>query len=434
MRKNDLVQMKKLLIVAYVFPPIAYAGTFRTLRICNHLARKGYEISVLTIKVQNDLSNDFSLLKSIDKEVKIYRTVTFDPWRWYQKYKPRLLKRRLGRYINKLVSIFIIFVSQPDHMVFWVPIAVIKALDIMKKQRIDLVYTTSPPHSEQMVGYLLKKITKVKWIADLRDPIMDNISTNSLALLEKKFHFKLENLVSTNADRIVVNTGIAKKKLERRYIHPRIISIRNSFDEEDFVNIERHKFECFTVSHVGSLYGFRKIDPVIAAIKKLKLDQIIEPGKFKLLLVGSNDDSINQKVVNAGNEDFIENRDLVPHEEAIRIMVRSHLLLLIKGFGRNSDSQIPGKLFEYIGSGSKILCIAPSDCEAAMIVVIEKAGYVVENKVEPIYKILKTEYEGFLKGYCLNNNSGNSRRKYGSVYMAEQMISVLESIERPEKD
>ena len=83
---------KKVLVIAYVFPPIAYAGTHRTLRLCKYLSRLGYELHVLTIKVQKDLHNDFDLYDKIKNDVTIHRTETVDIWRIYKKYKDRFLK------------------------------------------------------------------------------------------------------------------------------------------------------------------------------------------------------------------------------------------------------------------------------------------------------------------------------------------------------
>ena len=108
---------KKILIIAYVFPPIAYAGTYRTLRLCKHLVRLNYEVTVLTIAVQPDLHNDYSLLEKIGDKVKIVRTRTIDPWRSYQRIKVTLNKSLMGRLLNKVFSRIIYLFSLPDHMI-----------------------------------------------------------------------------------------------------------------------------------------------------------------------------------------------------------------------------------------------------------------------------------------------------------------------------
>ena len=155
---------KKVLVIAYVFPPIAYAGTHRTLRLCKYLSRLGYELHVLTIKVQKDLHNDFDLYDKIKNDVTIHRTETVDIWRIYKKYKDRFLKTKTGKLINRILSFLIEVLSQPDHMNLWVPFAVQIGRKIIKKHHIDVIYTTSPPHSQLMTGALLKKMTNLPWV------------------------------------------------------------------------------------------------------------------------------------------------------------------------------------------------------------------------------------------------------------------------------
>ena len=76
--------MRKVLIIAYVFPPIAYAGTYRTLRFCRYLPKNGWIPHVLTVKVSDDLENDYSLLNRLPREAKIYRTGTIDFYRFFR--------------------------------------------------------------------------------------------------------------------------------------------------------------------------------------------------------------------------------------------------------------------------------------------------------------------------------------------------------------
>jgi len=61
----------RVLVVAYVFPPIAYAGSYRTLRLCKYLARAGHDVSVITIEMQKDIDNDPQLLDTVDKSIPV---------------------------------------------------------------------------------------------------------------------------------------------------------------------------------------------------------------------------------------------------------------------------------------------------------------------------------------------------------------------------
>ena len=421
---------KRVLVIAYVFPPIAYAGTHRTLRLCKYLARKGYNITVLTINVSNNIDNDFSLMEGISEQMKVYRTKTYDPVLYYHRnLKSRILRKKFGAIINRLITKPLQLVNQPDHMVGWIPFAVAKALKLIKKKKIDIVYTTSPPHSTQITGYLLKKIRGIKWIADLRDPILDNISSESMSFSEIKVLQNLESKIVKNADFIISNTKTAQKRLANRYRVKNVVCINNSYDPEDFNNISNGKYDNYTLSHVGSLYSFRKIDLLINAIKNLKQQDLISPDFFKVKLIGLVDKSIYDEIKKAGINDYFDLVGLVSHQKAIEIMVKSNALLLVKATGNNSGNQIPGKLFEYIGAGKRIIYIGPKDTEAALILQEYGLGEMVHNDEGKLCEVLVREYKKYKNEINLNeDNNKDIKEKYSSVYMVEKFENILNKL------
>jgi glycosyltransferase involved in cell wall biosynthesis len=421
--------MKKILVIAYVFPPIAYAGTFRTLRLVKYLARMDYDITVLTLKEQPDLFNDPSLLNRIDRPVRIIRTPTIDFWRSYQKIKQKVLDLPLGRLLNKIFSILIYPFCQPDHMVLWVPFATFKGYRLLRKEKFDVIYTSSPPHSEQITGWLLKRLMRVKWIADLRDPILDDLDAGEWNYLERKIHTWLEQRIFRNADGIVANTKVAREKMQQRYPGILVTTIHNSFDEEDFNQISLDKFRKFTIAHVGSIYNTRKTDLIFSAIKKLDEENKIAPENFQMLFVGLNNPRLQQEIKDYGLDQYVEIQEITTHEKALRIMKKSHLVLLIKGLGENSSGQIPGKLFEYLASENPILCIAPLESEAAEIIKETAAGEVFQENDASIKEFME-EYLSFYrkdsqkKAFIPNQN----RLNYSSHSMAKKFDKLLSEI------
>lgn len=421
--------MNKVLMITYVFPPIAYGGVYRAVRMCKYLSRMGYDLYILTINIQKDLHNDFKLLNKIKRDVSIHRTRTLDPWRSYQKIKGKLMSCIPGKIVNKFCSLLLNLFNHPDHMICWVPFAVAKGYFLIKKNQIPVIYTSSPPHSEQIAGYLLKKMTGKKWIADLRDPILDNIIFKSGKTFSGKINSFLEKLVIANADAVIANTEIVKNRLEKRYNCAHIHTIRNSFDQEDFANVKEENSPIFTIAHVGSIYNFRKVDILFKALHKMKIETGLEPSDIKLLFVGLNDNSLKREVQGFGIEDFVEIKDVISHEEAIRIIKNSRLLLLVKGFGHNSASQIPGKMYEYLGAKRKILCIGPKNSEAAYIIKELGAGYIVEDNLEELVDILTKELQCFKQNQ--SKFSADFDKKivnFSSEKMAKRLGHIIEKL------
>ena len=387
---------KKILIIAYVFPPIAYAGTYRTVRLCKHLINYNYNVTVLTIKEQCDLYNDYQLLNEIPNSINIIRTSIFDPFRFYRQYKNKFLGKPFGKTINWIVTKIIYIFTIPDHMIGWVPFAFTKAYRLIQKEKYDFIYVSSPPHSQQIICWMLKKVTRIKWIVDFRDPIINNIGISQIHNLQYLILNRLEKCVFKNADAIISNTKEAQKIFQKKYSRANLDYIYNSFDEDDFMGLSEVKFKKFTISHIGSIYGHRKIDQLLTAIQSLDKEGKICSQNFQLLLVGINYQGLTEQIQNYHLEEYIKISNAVRHKQALNLMVKSHLLLLVKGFGENSGYQIPGKLFEYLGSGNPVLCIAPRNSEAAQIVLESKAGFVVEEDPLSIRNILVKEYNKYL--------------------------------------
>ena len=420
---------KKILIIAYVFPPIAYAGTYRTLRLCKHLVRLNYEVTVLTIAIQPDLHNDYSLLEKIGDKVKIVRTRTIDPWRSYQRIKVTLNKSLMGRLLNKVFSRIIYLFSLPDHMIGWVPFALPVAIKLNRRERFNIVYTSSPPHSQQLIGWMLKLLLRKKWVADLRDPVLENVGNSEINRLEYFLLNHLERRILYNAAVVVANTRTAQETNQRKYPHSDIRLIYNSFDQDEFRDLPNKKFGRFTVSHIGSIYQFRKVDHIFTAINTLDKEGKITPENFRLLFVGFNEPGLVEEVKRFGVQKYVEIREMVEHNEALRLMARSHLLLLIKGFGQNSGAQIPGKLFEYLGTGNKVLCIAPRESEAARIVLREQAGFVSGDNPRELEEILKGELEYHRNGGTKREQKNQIKKNsFSSQQMADKFHEIFQSI------
>lgn len=426
--KNSL---KNILYVAYTFPPLAYAGTFRTYRFCRMLPSKGYDITVLTIKERKEAHNDYTLLKEIKNKVEIVRTTTWDPWLSYQTMKPKILKNPVGKIINKFMSLLFNLINQPDHMIFWVPFAVINGIRTIKRKNIQIIITTSPPFSTLITGYLLKRIMKKRWVVDLRDPLQDNMAIPYWNFFTKKINFLLEKIVVKHADNIITTTQTAARKLNQRYQLNKAVPIYNSYDENDFIGIEKEKNEHkFTIVHVGTMYWFRRSDILFEVIEKLKNEGTLNPDNFELLFIGINDQSLTEIINKRGLKALIRLVPMVSHNEAIRYMQNADMLLIIKGTGKNSDTQIPSKLFEYIGTGNPILFIGPLESEAAEIVKSLENGFVVENDEEYLSKVLRNAIEKKFneKNFMVADRGGNQNiKKFSSKYMANKLVEVLEN-------
>lgn len=427
---------KRVLIIAYVFPPIAYAGTHRTLRLCKYLSRLGYDLHVVTIKVQKDIHNDFDLLAKVKNEVTIHRTETIDVWRYYNKYKKRFLKTKTGRFIDRVISFLIAGLSQPDHMNLWVPFALKTAKKVIKRYNIEMVYTTSPPHSQLITGFLLKRMTGVAWIADLRDPILFNIGSASWKKFERAVNRFLENFTIRNTDAIITNTNAARDELNHKYNLQKVYCVPNSYDDDDFEELNSRKYPKFNIAHLGTVYGFRNSEALFETIARLHQSGQINPDEFELRFYGIIDKILKATIEKYKLWAYVQIKPLIEHRKALEVMHKSHMLLLLKGFNPKGIGQIPGKLFEYVGTGNPILYIGPEKCEAAEIIQETGNSYVTGGDRDKIQKAIVAEYQAY-RAHNENDNMSpmhnQTIEKYSSREMARRMSALFDCIKSKTK-
>ena len=394
--------MSKLLIIAYAFPPIPYSGTYRILRLCKGLDALGVEVHVLTINIDKRIPNDFELMDRLPDSTQVHRSAIPDPWLWFQAWKKR--RRTEGfvfRGLTKIFNAFFRALNIPDHQILWVPFAVRHGTEIVRKYDISNVLVTAPPYSSLFCGSILKRLKGVRFIADLRDPIVGNIAQVDLinpkgfySKLVRKVHEELEQHVMRVADIVIANTATHQRELKKKYQIDKVEAIRNSFDPDDYKGLTQEKFKKFTIAHIGGLYGLRNADLLFQAVNKLK--KAFGTFELQVVFVGPTSDKIKKAV-----DTYQLNREVrfisrVPHKIALEIMHRSHLLLLVKATGEGSLGQIPAKFFEYLGAQNQIICIADKQSEVAQLIREANIGITVENDANELADFLISEYKKYL--------------------------------------
>jgi hypothetical protein len=357
--------MKNLLMISYPFPPNASAGAVRSERFARYLPQFGWAVDVVTIRPRKDMFEDRARLDSIEENVCVHFTQNLDPWLWLRKMNSKDLVLRYVR--SALMRLF----SFPDHMLLWVPFALRKAFEICKRKKIDVIYTTSPPHSTHIAGLLLSKWLRKPWVADFRDPwtlnaYREESLIDTLLLKAEKI---MEKSVLRNASVILANTRANQKNLLMAFSfldEKKVIHLPNGWEEFPSEVYRAEKKEGpLTIVHAGTFYP--KFKPygllyALAAWHDGKRPPGIPPLKkddIKIVLLGSRDEETARIISELNISEFVEIRPWVALDEARRIMCQADLLWASLGTGKESSTFIPSKLFEYIAAKRPILGFFP---------------------------------------------------------------------------
>ncbi|MGO4733178.1 methyltransferase domain-containing protein [Paenibacillus sp. 2KB_22] len=375
---KEYTTRKKVLIIAYIFPPIGGSGVQRTLKFVKYLRGFGWEPVVLTVGETQSNLMDYSLGEEIPSEIEIIRIseqVEVDI-----------------NFINRLVGIYQIVVNNqeimtkyvgalnsnpqlinkygllPDPAIVFVKEAFDQIGDLVDFKEIDLIYSTSGPYSDHILGYLLKIEYEKKWVVDFRDEWTNNpyIEYNQDDLIYTIFR-EMEKNILQSSDRVLSITSHAKSNYvnDFRINEQKIITITNGYDEEDFENLYNEKLNVdsnkkFTIMHNGLLYMIRTPETFLKAVANLLEKGLIPEDRIEILFTQTDDDNKWQEISNEmGLEDNVKFLGYLDHHTSLIQANNCDLLLLIVGPGERNKSIHTGKVFEYLRLGKRILALSP---------------------------------------------------------------------------
>lgn len=379
--------MEKVLIIANQFPPMGGSGVQRSVKFVKHLRNFGYEPVVFTRETTGAKLIDKTLLNDVPKGINIVRTKAYEP-----SEMEGILKIPF-----KIISKIMI----PDSARIWFEKSKNEALKTIQDNNIKIIYTTSAPYSDHLLGlYIKRKIPNIKWIVDFRDEWTNNPYTldNPHNIIRTKIEKNMEKSVLLEADYLITNTPVMRDNFikNNNIARDNFYVIPNGYDEEDFYNMyfKKPNNDKFTMVYTGALYGRRKPDNFFIAIKNLKEKGIIKENNIKVKLIGNyHKDKLQSQIDGFNLTDEIEIVGYVPHNICIEHQLSADALVLIEGSGIGANAFYTGKVFEYMNTKRPVIAILP-DGVAKDLVLESKIGIVANtDNVLEIENIIKDYYE-----------------------------------------
>ncbi len=377
--------LKKVLIIAYYWPPTGGGGVYRWVKFVKYLREYGWEPIVYTPLNPEAAIRDESLLKNIPEDITVIKRKITEPYNLYKfftgKKKDHTIdnfveKKKSGNSFKDKLSIWIrgnLFI--PDARCMWIKPSSRFLKKWLKKNPVDVIVSTGTPHSMHMIALKVSKKLNIPWLADFRDPWtkIDFYQQLMLSKCANRKHHRLERKVLKSANRVVTvsnNWGQLMKDLGAKNVSV----INNGYDEDDFQFLPVETDSDFSVTHVGVLNKDRNPVELWQVFSNLCEESLEFREKLKLRFLGSVDYTIRD---NLEKFSLIENAEFlsyVPHDEALKISAKSAILLLLLNNTHDVMGRIPGKLYEYLASQRPILLIGPENCDSDIILRDSRAG------------------------------------------------------------
>lgn len=376
-------ELKPILIITYYWPPSGGAGVQRWLKFSKYLPENGWRPIIFTPENPDFDLKDPSLNKDIHPDVEVLKFPIWEPYKIFKSLsgqkelkQGQILEDSRNSWFKNLAiwlrgNLFI-----PDPKRFWIKPSVDYLTEIVRTNEIKYVITTGPPHSVHLIGLKLKyRLPSLVWISDFRDPWTQWEILHEMKMTPwvRRQHQKLEQSVLKASDSLLVTSESAKTEFEALGAR-RVKVITNGFDSEDFGSVKGNMNDKkqFVIRHIGMLSEQRNAESLWKAFTELASKK---EDKLKIELIGIVPDFLKRQL---GEEfalkNYINFQDSVPHQDLAEIYDSSDLVVLIQTKTNRKQTQLPGKLFEYLQAKRPILAIGDTESDMAKILKQTKAG------------------------------------------------------------
>jgi glycosyltransferase involved in cell wall biosynthesis len=376
--------MKKVLFIDYMFPPLA--SDWRGVALAKFLPDFGWQPIVISAAESVSYGKDYSLLKEIPKGTEIYRVGHREP--------SGQLSRAWQILLNKLRVNY----TFPDNYRSWYSPAVREARRILSKEKVDLIYSASPPFTTAFVAMKLKKQLGIPWVADFLDgwAVNDFLNVHYDEALVKplrelqKYRVRRgeKNIIGTADKTVVISWHVKQRLCELHKVGGTGIEVVNDgYEESVFEGLTARPLYPgrLTIVFLGSFYNPFK-EPVIEFVNAVH--EVVEEAEVVFIGRGA---SAMQAVTKA-EATYILN---LPRKKALAFALGSDFLFVVMP---PYAKWIPTKIYDYLRLGKPILALVPGDGDVARIVGEARVGYVLCYEPEEMKRQLKSIFEEWREG------------------------------------
>lgn len=428
--------MKRVLIITYYWPPAGGPGVQRVLKFARYLPEYGWEPVILTVENGEYPARDETLLKEISTGLPVFRTGSRDPFTLYKKWTGRdreaipvaVLAQKKPGLRHSLAAFIRMNFFIPDAKKGWIPFALREGRRIIEQYEPELIFSSSPPPTVHLIAKKLSRHSGIPWVADLRDP-WSNIHyyQGRRSVLAQRLDAGLERRTLRKANAVTCVSRHFASLIDTDPNKTHIIP--NGFDESDFTECKSiSKQEApFTISYVGGLNENRYYPGFFEGLRDFVREQELQHRDIRFVLAGQvQKDLLNKISVLLKDHITLDHRGYLSHADAISLMCASDLLLLFMEKASNYKGHIPGKLFEYIRSGTYVLGIGDKEGDVSRILGEERAGQLLDPG-DDHRSVLRKLYIKWKKE-TLKGAAPGAAEKYSRKKLAQNLSEIFNGL------
>ena len=387
----------KILFIACYSPLINNSASIETLQYLNNLAKiDENEVHLLTVNFpKNSIYYDEYILSMLNEKVKMH---IISGGKIFEKIMPKKPSNKAEvnssqnnkSFIKSMLKKGKSIIAVPDMYFNWAKAASKYGIELMKKEKFDVMFSMHEPPSSHICAMKIKEEFKdLPWVTYWSDPWLKDSTRENISSVRRKYEQSFERKVVNLSDRFIFVTKANRDDYVNSYNIPieKTFIVTRGYDEKQYKEIKEKsnpkliEKEKINFVYAGEIFSkLRNVNPFIDALNVIKNENIDLYNKLNIMFFGNIDSDEVKNKLNAIDKVSVSPR--IPYDEALGYMLNSQVLLL---FGNKNSKQIPAKVYDYFGAEGLIFVILGDKNDPIKDVVKNKEKcIVVNNNVDEI--------------------------------------------------
>ena len=387
----------KILFIACYSPLINNSASIETLQYLNNLAKiDENEVHLLTVNFpKNSIYYDEYILSMLNEKVKMH---IISGGKIFEKIMPKKPSNKVAvnssqnnkSFIKSMLKKGKSIIAVPDMYFNWAKVASKYGIELMKKEKFDVMFSMHEPPSSHICAMKIKEEFKdLPWVTYWSDPWLKDSTRENISPVRRKYEQSFERKVVNLSDRFIFVTKANRDDYVNSYNIPieKTFIVTRGYDEKQYKEIKEKsnpkliEKEKINFVYAGEIFSkLRNVNPFIDALNVIKNENIDLYNKLNIMFFGNIDSDEVKNKLNVIDKVSVSPR--IPYDEALGYMLNSQVLLL---FGNKNSKQIPAKVYDYFGAEGLIFVILGDENDPIKDVVKNKEKcIVVNNNVDEI--------------------------------------------------
>ena len=387
----------KILFIACYSPLINNSASIETLQYLNNLANiDENDVHLLTVNFpKNSIYYDEYILSMLNEKVKMH---IISGGKIFEKIMPKKPSNKAEvnssqnnkSFIKSMLKKGKSIIAVPDMYFNWAKAASKYGIELMKKEKFDVMFSMHEPPSSHICAMKIKEEFKdLPWVTYWSDPWLKDSTRENISPVRRKYEQSFERKVVNLSDRFIFVTKANRDDYVNSYNIPieKTFIVTRGYDEKQYKEIKEKsnpkliEKEKINFVYAGEIFSkLRNVNPFIDALNVIKNENIDLYNKLNIMFFGNIDSDEVKNKLNAIDKVSVSPR--IPYDEALGYMLNSQVLLL---FGNKNSKQIPAKVYDYFGAEGLIFVILGDKNDPIKDVVKNKEKcIVVNNNVDEI--------------------------------------------------